>query len=54
MRECLASCLVSLYITLYRPFIASQRDRTDVIIRVNPPAPLLHDQSSLTRSLIQA
>ena len=36
---CLASAMVSLYITLYRPFIASQRDRTDVIIRVCPPPP---------------
>ena len=31
---CLASAMVSLYITLYRPFISSQRDRSDVIIKV--------------------
>ena len=30
---CLASAMVSLYITLYRPFIASQRDRSDVTIK---------------------
>ena len=34
---CLASAMVSLYITLYRPFIASQRDRSDLIIRVRRP-----------------
>ena len=30
---CLASAMVSLYITLYRPFIASQRDRSDLVIK---------------------
>ena len=32
---CLASAMVSLYITLYRPFIASQRDRSDVTIKAS-------------------
>ena len=47
---CLASAMVSLYITLYRPFISSQRDRSDVIIKVQNYA----DYTKYSKKLVES